>query len=228
MNPPSSPVCHVIFDMDGVLLDTEIIYTRITQQIVGRFGRTYDWSIKGQLMGRPSTESAKDLITLLDLPITPQQYLDERNQLLKTAFPLCDPMPGAQKLVRHLHDQGIPIAVATSSNRDLYETKTVRHKDWFGLFDHIVTGDDPEIGSGKPAPDIFLVAAARLGADPASTLVFEDAPSGLAAGVAAGMRVVAVPDPNMDKQRYAAADLVLDSLELFDPSHYGLSGFASS
>jgi pseudouridine-5'-monophosphatase len=220
-----TPVKHVIFDMDGVLLDTEIIYTRITQQIVGRFGKTYDWSIKGLLIGRPSTESAKDLVAMLDLPISPQQYIDERNDLLKEAFPYCEPMPGAEKLVRHLHRQGIPVAVATSSNRDLFATKTTRHQEWFSLFDQVVTGDDPEIGQGKPAPDIFLVTASRIGASPVSTIVFEDAPSGLAAGIAAGMRVIAVPDPNMEKARYAGADRILDSLEQFDPVEYGLSPY---
>ena len=208
--------------MDGLLLDTERIYTQITQSIVGRYGKTYDWSLKSNMIGRPALDSARYLVKMLELPITPEEYLKERSVLAPTEFPKCMPMPGARELVRHLKSHDIPIAVATSSNRGLYEIKTTHHQDWFGLFDAIVTGDDPEISQGKPAPDIFLVAAKRLGVDPASALVFEDAPSGLAAGVAAGARVITVPDPNMDPSRYAEATQVLASLEQFKPEIFGL------
>jgi pseudouridine-5'-monophosphatase len=89
----------------------------------------------------------------------------------------------------------------------------------------VVTGDDPRVKRGKPAPDIFLAAAARLAAEPASCLVFEDAPSGTGAALAAGMAVVAVPDPNMDRSRYADCHEVLDSLADFRPEAWGLPGF---
>lgn len=211
-----------IFDMDGLLLNTEIFYTQVTQKIVGRYGKTYDWSIKSNMIGRPAIESARYLIENLELPLSAEEYLEERNALLLKAFPECEPMPGAEHLIQTLSKNCIPIAVATSSDRSFYKVKTSRHQNWVELFDVIVTGDDPDISRGKPAPDIFNIAAKRLGAVAESTLVFEDAPSGLAAGVAANMRVIAVPDPNMDKDRYSEADLVLDSLEDFDPQDYGI------
>ncbi len=216
------PVTQVLFDMDGLLLDTERIYTEVTQSIVGRYGKVFDWSVKGNMIGRGSKESSRYLVEALELPISAEEYLAERDVLLREAFPRADALPGAEALVRHLAEAGIPIAVATSSDLDLFELKTRRHGAWFDLFDTVVTGDHPKVSHAKPAPDIFLAAAEALGGGADETLVFEDAPSGLEAAMAAGMRVIAVPDPNMDKSRYAGAAEILDSLQTFDPSRYGL------
>ncbi|MDD9857761.1 MAG: HAD-IA family hydrolase [Gammaproteobacteria bacterium] len=224
--PPRPPATHILFDMDGLLLNTEIIYTAVTREIVGRFGKTYDWDLKAQMIGRPALDSARFLVEQLQLPISAGQYLAERCKLSQRAFAACDALPGAERLVRHLHRHRVPMAVATSSGRDLFNLKTARHRAWFDLMDTVVCGDDPQVARGKPAPDIFIAAAARLGADPESTLVFEDSPQGLAAGLAARMRVIAVPDPNMEKSRYAGADLIIDSLPEFAPEAYGLPGIS--
>ena len=220
-HPPTS---HVLFDMDGLLLDTEIVYTRATQKIVSRYGKVFDWSLKSNMIGRPSIDSAHYLIDALALPISAEDYLLERDLLMRQTFPFCQPLPGAKNLVQHLSTHAVPIAVATSSSRDLYEIKTQNHS-WFSLFNAVVTGDEPEVKRGKPAPDIFLCAAERIGALPETTLVFEDAPSGLTAAKAAGMRAVVVPDANMDKGRYAEADLIISSLREFSPEEFGLPDF---
>ncbi len=229
MNKTAKPVDRnvqgCLFDMDGLLLDTEIIYTEVTQSIVGRFGKVFDWSIKGNMIGRPSEDSAKYLVSALDLPITAEQYMEEREVLLRQKFSDCKALTGAERLIRHLDANNIPIAVATSSNRDLYELKTTNHMDWFRLFNTVVTGDDPEVINGKPAPDIFLVAAKRLTIENSTALVFEDAPSGLQAGLDAGMQVITIPDQNMDKERYNQATRILDSLDQFIPSDFGLPDY---
>lgn len=217
----TTPTRAVIFDMDGVLLDTETLYTEATQQIVARFGKTFDWRIKADLIGRPAMESARHLVDALQLPMRPEDYLAERDAILHTRFAECDAMPGAEKLVRHLHAHQVPIAVATSSSRALFAVKSGGHS-WFRLFNAVVCADDAEVKRGKPAPDIFLAAAGRLGVAPAAALVFEDAPAGLQAGLAAGMRVVAVPDAAMDKTRYAGAEEVLAGFAEFVPGKYGL------
>ncbi len=215
-------ITHALFDMDGLLLDTEIFYTQVTQTIVGRFGKTFDWSLKSNMIGRPSIDSARYLVSELDLPITAEEYLRERDGMLRKAFSNCEPLPGAEELVRHLNRHNIPIALASSSSYELYEIKSRNHRRWFDLFDAVVTGDHPEVKNGKPAPDIFLHAAKQIDAKPDSTLVFEDAPSGLQAGKAAGMQVVVVPNSEMDKSRYKQADLILSSLEELNMTDFGL------
>ncbi len=216
-----------LFDMDGLLLDTEIIYTQVTQAIVGEFGKVFDWSVKGNMIGRPELDAATYLVDALDLPIAPHQYLEKRNGMLAKAFPDAQALPGAERLVRHLHQHGVPIAIASSSSEPMFVLKATKHASWFDLFDAVVTSDHPDVEKGKPAPDLFNVAAGLIGAEASSTLVFEDAPSGLAAGIAANMPVVAVPDVNMDKARYSNATLILDSLIEFKPEQFGLAAFAA-
>ena len=118
--------------------------------------------------------------------------------------------------------------VATSSARPLYDLKTSRHRPWFAEFDVVLTGDDPRIARGKPAPDIYLLAARELRIDPVRCVAIEDAPAGVEAAHAAGMQVIAVPDPALGRDRVAAADMVLDSLVGLRPADLGVAGVASS
>jgi len=208
--------------MDGLLLDTEPFYTQVTQKIVSRYGCTFDWSLKSRMIGKQALTSARILVEALNLPISPEDYLRERAGMLAELFPLAEPMPGARRLTDHLARHGVRQALASSSHAREFELKVTHHRDWFACFQCIVLGDDPAIRHGKPSPDIFLTAATCLGARPESCLVLEDAPSGIEAARAAGMSVVAVPNPEMNPDACRDADQILSSLESFEPSAWGL------
>jgi len=199
--------------MDGVLLDTEPIYTEVTNRVTSRYGKVFDWSVKADMLGRAAMDSAEYLIEALDLPILPEDYLAQRSPLLEELLAQVGAIPGAEAFTRDLHRRGIPMAVATSTDARLFEVKTRRHREWFSIFKTIVCGDDPRVLRGKPAPDIFLAAAQGLGASPESCVVVEDSPLGVEAAIAAGMRVVGFPDPRMDRRKLAGADFVVSSYD---------------
>ena len=219
----------VLFDMDGLLLDTEAVYTQVTQSIIGRFGHTFDWSLKQQMMGRKEEDAAAILIESLGISMTAQEYLIERNQGHKAKFPFCKPLAGVIDLVKYLHDHNVPIAVATSSHRDAFILKSMNNQDLFKYFRNITCGDDYEDLKSKPFPDIFIKAAMGINKnyDAARCLVFEDSPIGVKAGLNAGMKVVWIPDPNIDIDPSLADQCfqVLKSMKDFDPTLVKFSTF---
>ncbi|KAI5645749.1 haloacid dehalogenase-like hydrolase domain-containing protein [Phthorimaea operculella] len=225
------PVPHVLFDMDGLLLNTEDLYTIGFQKVASRFGKEFTFELKSQIMGQQSREFAASIIKGCDLPMTVDEFLAETRIIFDQLFPDCEIMPGVEKLVNHLHNHKVPIGLATSSSKESYDLKTTKkHQKFFELFPYKTWGSsDPDVKRGKPYPDIFIVAANKFPDKPApeKCLVFEDSLNGVRAARAASMQVVMVPDPRLDRARCADATLVLDSMEHFRPELFGLPPYDS-
>lgn len=209
-----------IFDLDGVLLDTEPLYTQATRHIAARFGKNFDWELKRQTMGGNARNGARLVIDTLALPLDVDQYLSERFALLLELFRATTPIPGAPAWIEVLRQLGLPIAVGTSSERRLCDVKWASHS-WLRDLDPKVCGDDPEVRHTKPEPDIFLVAAAKLGVDPAECVVFEDSPAGVTAARAAGMQVIVIKAAELDAHHVSAADLIVDGYHQLSPQQLG-------
>jgi pseudouridine-5'-monophosphatase len=158
---------HAIFDLDGVLLDTEPLYTDATARVAARFGKIYDWSIKRDCIGRGTLDAARIIVDALALPLSPEALVDERDRLLVELFARAPAIAGAEAFTRALAARGVPLAIATSTEAPLFAIKAAPHRDWLAIFRAAVCGDDPRVARAKPAPDIFLAAARDLGAPPA-------------------------------------------------------------
>jgi len=202
---PLSPTA-MIFDLDGTLLDTEPLYTQATQKVLDPHGHTYTLALKRKVMGGDSTRSAQITIDEFDLPMSAAQFLEQRETYLTKLFPASEEIQGAGAYLHFLARQGIPTGLATSSHQHLCDLK-ISHRSWSNLLHTIVCGDDQELHQSKPEPDIFLLCAKRMDADPASTIAFEDSRNGVLAAKAAGMFVVALEGPYTIAEDLKEADL---------------------
>lgn len=193
-----------------------------------KYNGTYSEEIEFKIRGISEEKGVAIIVNDLRLPISVDEYLEQFYSMGKERLEESVMMPGAERLLEHLVNNNIPIAVATGSFAESVAIKTKRHQHIFKLFHHIVCGlGDPEVKEGKPSPDVFLVAAKRFSEPPSSDkcLVFEDSENGVTAANAAGMQSVMVPDPRLTTEKTSHATLVLKSLEDFKPEVFGLPRF---
>lgn len=212
----------ILFDLDGILLDTEPLYTIAISELCRGYGKDYTWELKSRSMGTHPRSSAQLVIDTLGLPVTVDDWLSRRQVLLERLFADVPELPGAPGFVAELKARGIAIAIATSSERRLCELKWGKHPWLQQGFQAVICGDDPGLERLKPAPDIYLRAAAALGVPGEECLVLEDAPAGVTAGKAAGAQVVCVRAEQLDPALVSNADLVVTSYAEFTLADLGI------
>jgi HAD superfamily hydrolase (TIGR01509 family) len=180
----------LIFDMDGLMIDTEPLYWQVGRAIAARFGKTVSDQTLRKTMGRDRVESCRILVSEVGLPMSAEEMMHERERMM--AVKLGEGvvlMPGLRELLARFSGRA-KLAVATSSPRML-ASAALGAAGIETIFDAIVTGD--EIKNGKPNPDIYLAAMSKLGVKADESIVLEDAPAGATAGKRAGAYVIAVP-----------------------------------
>lgn len=202
--------------MDGVIVDSEQVWDDVRERYTREVGGTYTESATRDMMGMSSLEWSRYMAESLGVPGTPEEInaaiVERMLQRYGEAPPL---IPGAVEAVRRCAERW-PLAVASSSNPELIEVVL----DTAGLHDVIpVVVSSQEVARGKPAPDVYLEAARRLGVDPRRCAAVEDSHNGIRSANAAGMRVIAIPNPHFppDEEALAQADVVLRSIDELTP-----------
>jgi HAD superfamily hydrolase (TIGR01509 family) len=207
------PFEAVIFDNDGLLLDTEEAWTRAERDLFERHGREFTIEHKRALLGNAHAVAAVKLETMLGQPGAGAQLWSELDALvMEEARAGVTPRPGARELLEELAARGTPVAIASNSMRAFVERVLGVSGLPLGGVGAIVTVDDVE--HPKPAPDIYLAACRALGAAPARSAALEDSPPGVLSARAAGLYVIAVP--YLEGHDLDGASLIAPSLA--DPS----------
>lgn len=208
------PIKAVIFDFDGLLVDSEPLWSEARNSILKDFDVQITHQDKAKTMGGGYREGINYLIDKYNLPFTFEEFSHREQVILdelyekKLAY-----KPGAAELVKKLRNAHVVTAIATSVPKERLEFALKKLS--FDGFDAIVTGDD--IKKGKPDPEIFIKTGEKLGVDPKSCVVLEDSPLGVAAAKAANMRAIAVYDVRyISKKEFlnrAKPDLIVHSLK---------------
>jgi HAD superfamily hydrolase (TIGR01509 family) len=200
----------VVFDLDGLMFNTEDLYQYVGSELLRRRGKTFEQDLLDQMMGRPPRVSLGLMIEWHGLNDTPEQLATESEEIFATILDTrLECMPGLTDLLDALDEHSIPKAIATSSGRR-FVTNVLARFDFEPRFDFVLTAED--VREGKPHPEIYLKAAERFGIPPARMLVLEDSENGCKAAVAAGAFAVAVPGGHSCRHDFTGASLRVDSL----------------
>jgi HAD superfamily hydrolase (TIGR01509 family) len=211
-----TPIEAVVFDLDGVLVDSETVWDEVRRRFTEENGGTWHEGAQRDMMGMSSVEWSRYVRDRLGVPMEPDrisaEVADRVAELYRERLPL---LPGAVEAVRALASEW-PLGLASSSNRHVIDL-VLEEAGIADEFRAIVSSE--EVGAGKPAPDVYLEAAKRLDVDPSGCVAIEDSTNGIRSANAAEMAVVAVPNRDFppEPDALAAAAVVLDSLEELSP-----------
>ena len=202
----------VIFDMDGVLLDSEPLHYEAVRQILAEQGVDFPIEDYFRYLGTTLTSTWDDLCERFPITMPFAQFEARYNADVLVQYQAGAPLiSGARELVAQLRDEGVPIAVASSSHREWVEAALTGAGLW-QYFQQTTAGD--EVSMGKPSPEIYLKAAHKLGVDPIDCIAIEDAPAGVESAKAAGMSVVLVRN-DLTNDLDLASDWQVDDLTEF-------------
>lgn len=197
-----------LFDLDGLLLDTEPLHAQAWREAAGRFSIELSERDLLHLRGRRRVDCLAQVQQWIELRTGMQAPSDAailavHQPIARRLMPGAPPMEGAQALVASCQELGVPMALVTSSTQEAVALKCAPHA-WLKAIEMRVLGDDPELAVGKPAPDPFLLAASRLGVAPAQCWAFEDSPAGARSAVLAGCQVQVLLAPGLSCEDYPA------------------------
>lgn len=206
----------VVFDLDGVLLQSEEVWDDVRERYVRERGGRYDEEVQRAMMGMSAPEWSRFLHEEAGVPDAPEtinrDVVERMLEAYRRELPL---LPGAKEVVRRAA-AAFPLALASSSNRAIFEA-ALELAGLTACFRATVSSE--EVARGKPAPDVYLEAARRLGVAPEACAAVEDSHSGIASAKAAGMRVIAIPNASYPPGEEALdlANVTLESLEQLTP-----------
>jgi HAD superfamily hydrolase (TIGR01509 family) len=207
----------VVFDLDGVLIDSEHVWDAAREELARARGACWHEGAQREMMGMSSTEWSRYMHETIGVPDPPEEISDEVVRRLERIYREHLPLiQGAAEAVERLAARW-PLAVASSSNRPIIDL--VLELSGLARF-FSVTVSSEEVPRGKPAPDVYLETATRLGVDPTACAAVEDSHNGILSAKAAGMRVIAIPNPRYppSADALAAADAVLASINELTPA----------
>ena len=212
---PMARPAACLFDLDGLLLDTEPLHSRAWREAAARFARQLSEAELLELRGRRRSENGEQVRRwIAETGVEPpsvEDLLAVQQPIARRLLPEARPMPGAPALVARCAALAIPTALVTSSSSASLAVKSAGHP-WLAAMAPVVLGDDPELAAGKPAPDPFLLAARRLGVEAKACWAFEDSPAGAVAARAAGCRVFVLPAPGLGVADYPLGSEMLPDL----------------
>jgi HAD superfamily hydrolase (TIGR01509 family) len=201
----------VIFDMDGVIIDSEPLHKKTERVTLSPYGISLSDEELNSYMGTEAKVLLANYIDKYSLPVAfAELYSVYRRNLIRIFDESVEPIPATLRLIRALKSSGIGLAVGSSSHRELVEL-VLRKLDVTDAFSVVVTGEDAK--RSKPHPDIFIEAVRRLGVGAEACLVIEDSANGVRAAKAAGIRCLGFRNPTSAGQDLREADWVVDSME---------------
>ena len=210
--PPMSDLIRaVVFDLDGLMFDTEALFFRVSSDMLAARGKVFTPEIMEAMLGRRAVDAGHVIKTMTGLDEPVEELLaDVRQRFYAEVDTAVHPTPGLFVLLDRLGRKQVPLAVATSSGR-AYAERLLNHHGLFNRFQFVLSAED--VSRGKPDPEIYTKAATRFGIPAGFVMVLEDSPAGVASAREAGTFVVGVPHEHSPARALQGADLIVPRLD---------------